>query len=182
MSRRHAGPRGCASGGAGVVVNDDRSGLGTAAPALTPQFLLPAIPPQAHPLFPEDKLHFSRSSKETLVTGRDPSSVLRPQWLPSSHPSCATRWWGGSREVGPRSCPEKGIPVLREVDVCVCPSLGIGIALEPVASPESQSCPPGDSKESLKGHATGPLGKLVYCTFIQRVNLFSWQQVLSDAM
>lgn len=101
-------------------MNDDRSSLGTAAPALTLQCPLPATPPQAHPLFPDDKLHFSRSFKETLVTGRDPSSALRPQWLPSSHPNCATWWWGGNTEEGPRSCPEKGIPVLREIERCPC--------------------------------------------------------------
>lgn len=170
--------------GAGVVANDDRSGLGTVAPALTPQCSLPATPPQAHPLFPDDKLHFSRSSKETLVTGRDPSSALRPQWLRSSHPSCATGWWGGSAEVEPRRYPEEKVtPVLREVEVCVCALGGGGVAMEPVASPETQSCLQGDSKESLKGHATGPPGKLVYCksSFIQRVNLYSWQQVLSEA-
>lgn len=63
-----------------------------------------------------------------------------------------------------------------------CMYFGIGIAMEPVASPETQSCPPGDSKKSLKGHATGPPGKLVYCTssFIQG-QPFSWQQVFSGA-
>lgn len=83
-----------------MVVNEDRSGLGTAALALTPQCPLPATPPQAHPLFPDGKLHFSRSSKETLVTGQDPSSALRPQWLPEFTPElCAgvVRWERGGR-------------------------------------------------------------------------------------
>lgn len=74
--------------------------------------------------------------------------------------------------------------MLREVEVCECVCVPLGDRDSNGAcgiSRDTKLSPRETAKKVSRAMPLVPREKLVYCTFIQRVNLFSWQQVLSDA-